>query len=81
MMKVEVPKVKTCTIQQKKDVYCYEETTQVGLSGSDFHVDHNRLLVRTCKIDCYVQKVAPILLKERIRHAEHYLKIAGHAGE
>lgn len=68
-------------MEQQRVVYWCEATTQVELLGSDFHVEHSGLLLRTSKIDACLLKGVPLLPGERFLDAKHCPRSAGHTGE
>lgn len=72
----EVRTSKRLTIKLTKDAYDRDATTQVGMSASERHVDHDGRLLQTSKIDSCLQKVVPLALRERTHHVGHYLLIA-----
>lgn len=66
------------TVEKTKYAYFREAMTQVGMSGSKFHVDHNGLLVQTSTIDGCLQKLVPISFGEHILHVEHCPPVVFH---
>lgn len=44
MTKDEVPTIEDFTVKQTKDEYCRDDMTQLGMSGSEFYIDHKGFL-------------------------------------
>lgn len=79
--KCEDPAIEKFTVEQTKEAYYPKAMTQFGMRGSEFLVDNCGPLVRKSTIHGCLQNVVPILLRERILHAELCLAIARDPGE
>lgn len=73
--------IEELTLDQKKDAYFHEAGTEVQMSRSEFYIDRKELLVRTSKIDGWLLKVVPDLLREHIIYAKIFPSISRHAGK
>lgn len=49
--KGEVREMKDLTMEQTRDAYYCEATTQVRINASEFHADHTRLLIQRSNLD------------------------------
>lgn len=68
-------------VEGTKNAYFCETKTYVRASPSKIDVYHNGHLVQILQIDGCVQKVVPIWLRERNRHARHHKTTVSHSGQ
>lgn len=68
-------------VKRTNNASCRDATTQVRMSGLEFHVYYNGLLVQASKSKTSLEIVVPVLPREQVLHSEHYAPITGHSGE
>lgn len=74
------PNHRKCIVEQANGAYCDITTTRVRMSASKFHADRNVNIVWSWKFDERRQQVVPLSLRDGIRYAEDFTRIAGHPG-